>query len=127
MKKEKEGLEIDNEAFDIECTSAADFELSEGAMEFIRKWRSTLGEEYCQFIEDSYRGLSEKMQLVITHRFMSYQLYGDYETTGVKHADELLEKIIEKLPKDFADFLVMIHSQMIGRKMGIKLDYKNVN
>lgn len=117
----------ENSEFEYEHTIAADFEICEDVQEFIKRWKSIIGEECCNFMEDSYRGLSPQMQLVMCHRFMTYLLHGDYSSTGVKHTDTLLGEIIEKLPKDFSDYLETQRPKHMARKMGIIMDYDVLN
>lgn len=102
MEKE-ENFKCFNENSDIECTTAADFEICDTALEFIKSLRKILGYDCCNFIEESYRGLSHKMQLVMCYRIYHFLMYGTYTSTGVKHVDELIEKIIQKMPIQIID------------------------
>ena len=101
--EEKEFLDFFNESSDIECTTAADFEICDTALELIKRLRNSLGNDCCNFMEESYRGFSHKMQLVMCYRIYHYLGYGTYTSTGVKHVDELIEKIIQKMPKQVID------------------------
>lgn len=100
---EKDIKEYFNESSDIEYTTAADFEICDTALEFIKRITKILGDDCYNFIEESYRGLSHKMQLVMCYRIYHYLGYGTYTSTGVKHVDELIEKIIQKMPRQIID------------------------
>lgn len=105
--------EFGNECSKIEFMTAADYEICETVEEFIKRGTSVLGDECCSVMETAHRGLSHKMQLVLTHRLMNYLVYGRRSSTGVQHADELLEKIIESIPKDICDCLETIWPKFI--------------
>ena len=39
----------------------------------------------------------------MSHRIYHYLKYGTNTSTGVRHADELIEKIIQKMPKQITE------------------------
>jgi hypothetical protein len=129
MKEEVLNKPVENvdDSFKLEFTTAADFEICESAQEFIKQSKHALGVECGCILEESYRGLSHKMQLVLTHRFMHYLLYNDILSTGVKHADKLLEEIIAKIPKEIKYAVEMQCPTNYAKKMGIKIDYTVIN
>ena len=96
----KKSVNSGNESSSIDHLSATDFEICQTVQNFIKHVEPLLGEECSIFMESSYRGLSHKMQLVMTHRLITYLQYGDRLTTGVNHVDELIEKIVQKIPSE---------------------------
>jgi hypothetical protein len=101
--KEKDISEWFDESSDVEYTTAADFEICDVALEFCKRLRDSLGNDCCNFMEESFRGFSNKMQYVMIHKIYHYLMFGTYTSTGVNHADELIEKIIQKMPKHVID------------------------
>ena len=105
-----------DECSSIEFMTAADYEICETVEKFIKSSSSVLGDECCSIMEAAHRGLSHKMQLVLTHRLMNYLVYGSYSSTGVPHVDELLEKIIKNIPDDTCDCLKTIWPKFLAKK-----------
>ena len=84
----------------INCTVTTDFEICDTVQQMIKRSRLALGDECCNLMEDSYRGLSHLMQLIMLHRITSFIIFGCYSSTGVKHVDDLIEAIIKAIPKE---------------------------
>ena len=127
MKTEdfKKPTEIGDDYSSIELLTAEDYEICESVQWFIKSSKSVLGEKCVIIMENSYRGLSHKMQLVLTHRLISYFCYGSYSSTGVQHADDLIEKIIGSIPKDVCDCFEELRPKYIAKKR-LKERYSNV-
>ena len=127
MKEEifKKPTEIGDSNSRIEFLTAEDYEICESVQDFIKSSKSVLGEEFGIIMENSHRGLSHKMQLVLTHRLISYLCYGSYSSTGVEHADDLIEKNIGSIPKDVCYCLEKLHPEYIAKK-SLKEKYNNM-
>ena len=100
----------------IEFMTAADYEICATVEMFIKDSTPILGKECCSIMEAAHRGLSHKMQLVLTHRLVNYLVYGSHLSTGVKHVDELLERIINSIPDDTCDCLKTRWPEFLAKK-----------
>lgn len=89
----------------IEYTTEEDFEIYEPVQESITSMKRYIADhfDFDLDLENKFRGLSPKMQLVLWHRvillFTQYRIL----TTGVKHVDDLLTEIKQSCPQWFLD------------------------
>lgn len=100
----------------INCTVTTDFEICDTVQQIIKRSRFALGDECCNLMENSYRGLSHLMQLIMLHRITSFIIYGNYSSTGVKHVDDLIEAIIKAIPKAVIECAEIKRSKALAQK-----------
>lgn len=91
---------MDNKSSRIEFTTAEDFDICDAVMNYIDLSKNVLTPEEAKKMEYAFRGFSHKMQLIMTHRIITYWTEGRLVSTGVKHADIMVNQIIDSFPED---------------------------